>query len=72
MCQIISLSLDMSAQPSVSGSNDDALVRIMPFTVMTSTDRVLHSLNKRAASMNHALNQYKIASQCIKNDYGYL
>lgn len=57
MCQIISRSLDMSAQPFVSRGNGDPLVRIMIFAVMTSADRVLRSLTKRAASMNHVLNQ---------------
>lgn len=69
MCQIISvrsISLDMSAQPSVLRSNDDTRVSIMPFTVTTSTDEVLHSLNKRVASMNHVLNQYQMYPSVLR------
>lgn len=59
-------SLDMSAQPSVSRSNDDAQVSIMPLAVRTSTDGVLHSLNKRAASMNHVLNPYQMYPSVLR------
>lgn len=55
----------MSAQPSVS-RNADALVSVKPFTVKTSTGRVLHSRNKRAAGMTHGLNQYQIYPSIIR------
>lgn len=66
MRQIISLGHGMSAQPSVSRRNADALVSVKPFTVKTSTGRVLHSRNKRAAGMNHGLNQYQIYPSIIR------